>query len=336
MDSLVSGDKVEHPDYGYGEITLLVGSRAVVNFSGEKIEVDTEQLSATSRRKPPVIANPSLDGNGLISFRRAFEAVNIGVVPPDPGALRDLTIEGDASTREIGEWLSGAYTNGLCKAVFGFYGAGKSHFLHLAKMTALESGWVVSYLEFDPKAADPAKAHLVYQSLMANLEFPARANGDIAKGFTGLIREARESWERVRDLRLFRASPWFLKALEVLLYYPHSDDQDYLDACLWVAGDGGTFSVMRQLARDQGLRPGFVPAMPRTRETAEIYTMHLAVVAEMCRALGYQGLLLILDEAEHVRGYNVRRQERANNFFDLLARCAHRPVSGDAAPILND
>jgi hypothetical protein len=52
------------------------------------------------------------------------------------------------------------------------------------------------------------------------------------------------------------------------------------------------------------------------------------VVNEMCRALGYKGLLLVVDEAEHVRGYNVRRQERANNFFDLLARCAHRPLKG--------
>lgn len=30
------------------------------------------------------------------------------------------------------------------------------------------------------------------------------------------------------------------------------------------------------------------------------------------------------------------RQDRANNFFDILARCAHRPVVDDAPPLLND
>ena len=44
------------------------------------------------------------------------------------------------------------------------------------------------------------------------------------------------------------------------------------------------------------------------------------------RSLGYKGLALILDEAEHVRGYNVNRRERANNLFDLLSRAAHRPI----------
>jgi hypothetical protein len=45
---------------------------------------------------------------------------------------------------------------------------------------------------------------------------------------------------------------------------------------------------------------------------------------------------LILDEAEHVRGFNVRRRERANNFFDLPARAAHPPVPHDPPPFANE
>ena len=59
------------------------------------------------------------------------------------------------------------------------------------------------------------------------------------------------------------------------------------------------------------------------------------VLDEICRALGYKGLAIILDEAEHVRGYNVTRRERANVFFDLLARAAHRPVLNDTPPERN-
>src|SRR6266576_2052868 len=46
---------------------------------------------------------------------------------------------------------------------FGGYGTGKSHHLLLVKATALEHGWVTAFVEFDPKAADPAKPQLVYR-----------------------------------------------------------------------------------------------------------------------------------------------------------------------------
>ena len=75
--------------------------------------------------------------------------------------------------------------------------------------------------------------------------------------------------------------------------------------------------------------------MPVTKETGEIYIYHLCVIGEVCAALGYKGLLIILDEAEHVRGYNVKRRERANNLFDLLSLCSHRPLDG-ASPYLNE
>ena len=71
------------------------------------------------------------------------------------------------------------------------------------------------------------------------------------------------------------------------------------------------------------------------RETSEIYVYNLVVLNEICKALGYKGLLIILDEAEHVRGFSVLRKERANNLFELLARSAHLPL-GEGSPVLND
>jgi hypothetical protein len=47
-------------------------------------------------------------------------------------------------------------------------------------------------------------------------------------------------------------------------------------------------------------------------------------------------LALILDEAEHVRGYSVNRRDKANNLFDLLARAAHPPLPNDRPPARND
>ena len=37
-----------------------------------------------------------------------------------------------------------------------------------------------------------------------------------------------------------------------------------------------------------------------------------------------------------MRGFNVRRRERANNLFEFLARSAHLPDSNDDDPMMND
>src|SRR5262249_55051966 len=49
---------------------------------------------------------------------------------------------------------------------------------------------------------------------------------------------------------------------------------------------------------------------------------------EVLKELGYKGLAIIIDEAEHVRTYSLNRYTRANNFFDILSRCAHPPRKG--------
>ena len=322
------GIPVEHPEFGMGVVEEVLGNITRVNFFGEKIDVSCDELSANQSQ---IAAAVSKGRDNLetqrIEFRRAFEAINLGVVPPDPQQLIDLTIGGISTIGEIQGWLDGAASNGLCKAVFGYYGSGKSHYLNLLRCVALEMGWVVSYLEFDPKEADPAKPHLVYRNLMSALEFPEREDGTKTEGFFGFVKEVRDNWSSklIRHLKLLRSSPWFSRALEILINYPHSQDQEYQSSCNWLAGDFKSFDIINRLGRNKGYKYK-LPRMPVTKETAEIYVFHMAVLGELCRTLGYSGLLFILDEAEHVRSYNVKRKERANNFFDILARAAHRPT----------
>ena len=63
--------------------------------------------------------------------------------------------------------------------------------------------------------------------------------------------------------------------------------------------------------------------MPQTKDTGLLYAFQLVVLHEVLQALGYRGLALIIDEAKHVRTYSANRFIRANNFCDILARCAH-------------
>jgi hypothetical protein len=339
MEMFSAGDQVEHPDYGTGTIETILGSKALVKFfGGGRAQIEVDELQAPQEKASGVVAatidDPQSDRT---MFRRALEAVNLGAVPPDAPAIRDLTIEGNSTSRQVKRWLGNANKHGLCKVAFGYYGAGKSHYLHLAKAVALEAGWAVSYIEFDPKSADPAKPQLVYRALTEKLEFPAREDGSVIYGLRGLLREAWKEYARLKDLPLLRSSRWFSKGLETLRYCsPREDDEEFQTISLWLEGHSAFSTAVRKIARNYGVQAASIPAMPATLETAEIYVFHIAVLGELCRALGYRGLLLIIDEAEHVRGFNVKRRERANTFFDILARSAHVPLPTDPPPRLND
>lgn len=333
--SLAVGTLVEHPEFGPGKICDLLGSNVVVDFYGEKIDCHIGELATKEDFSPGVKCDTDVTSKDKVAFRRGFEAVNLGVVPPDSPSLIEMSIGGSIITDEVREFLNEANYSGLCKVVFGEYGTGKSHYLNLVKATAQQTGWVVSYLEFDPKAVDPAKPHLVYREIMANLSFPKREDGSVTSGFHGLIKEIRKQWYLFRELPYLKRNPWFRYGLEALQFHPHNEAPDYLSACSWLSGGSvlltGPGSI-RTLARGTSVKPTMIPNMPKVKETGEIYVYHLVVVNEICRALGYKGLLIILDEAEHVRGFSVLRRERANSLFELLARSAHLPLVVGAPP----
>jgi len=332
------GDLVEHIDFGPGKVTEVLGTKAIVDFFGEEIECDTNELTLKEESGPRVLGNLKQANNDRVAFRKAFEAVNLGVVPPDSSSLMEMSIEGDRIASDIRHGLDNQPQKGFCKVVFGNYGTGKSHYLHLASVIARKSGWVVSYLEFDPKTVDPAKPYLVYREIMSRLKFPDREDGSATNGFRDFIKETKNNWGKIRDLPMLKASPWWRYGLETIMFFPHNEEPEYVSACDWLAGQSvpitGSGSI-RALARSTNINPRIIPNMPKVRETSEIYVFHLVVVNEICKALGYKGLLIILDEAEHVRGFNVTRREKANNFFHLLARTAHLPLQEDP-PILND
>lgn len=330
------GDEVEHPEYGVGTVRQALGDVILVEFFGEEIDVPRRELTLRAGYKPGVAPPLSVDQDA-IRFRQAFEALNLGVVPGNPTELIYLTIGGERIASDTAGRLEVAASKGFCETVFGYYGAGKTHYLQLVKAIALRYGWVTAFLEFDPKAADPAKPHLVYAGLTAGLSFPLRENSETpTEGFFGFVKEIRARWPEIKRGKYMSRSPWFLNALQTITHYPHNEDQDYLDAIGWLSGQATSLQVVRRLAKNTG-EPGLVvPNMPRTKEVADIYVFHLVVLHEICRGLGYKGLLLIVDEAEHVRGFNVRRRERATNFFDILARAAHPPILDDPPPYSNE
>lgn len=323
-----AGALVEHTEFGPGKVLAVLGDNATVDFFGETLDVNVTELvtrtNGSAAAAVPATNEPTTD----LAFRRSFEAVNLGVVPADPEQLVKLTIGGNEVSDSIRGVLRDAPKKGASRVFMGYYGSGKSHHLRLVKAIALSEGWVTASLELDPKAADPAKPSSVYQELMAGLEFPMRADGTRSEDFFDLIKEMRDNWIKVRSLRYFRGSPWFSKGLEALQYLSHRrDDQEYVSAVSWLAGQVKQISAIRSATWRAGHRDT-IPSMPQSKDTGLLYAYHFVVIHEVLQALGYRGLAIIIDEAEHVRTYSANRYVRANNFFDVLARCAHRPRPG--------
>lgn len=330
------GAQIEHPEFGTGTVLSVLGEEAEVDFFGEVLSVKTSELISLARPAPKGIAANTPMSEDALAFRQAFEAVNLGVIPSAPERLIGLTIDGKKEQTKISGWLDRAPTEGLCKVFFGAYGTGKSHHLQLVKATALEHGWVTAFVEFDPKAADPAKPQLVFRELMLGLEFPKRDDGSRTRDYFGLVKEIRDHWAKVSSGHLFKRSSWFLESFHILQASAHSDEEEYRQAMSWLPAFSKDATALKALARRSGISPKLLPKMPISKETSDVYVFHLVVLNEVCQSLGYKGLALILDEAEHVRGYNVTRRNKANNLFDLLARAAHRPLPHDTRPARND
>ena len=317
--------EVEHLEFGFGRVVAVLGDIATVDFFGEELDVDVDELqprlNSTGTALPPQGAQSVTD----LAFRKVFEAVNLGVVPSDPQRLVDLTISGQEMAEEIANLLKEAHLTGICRIYMGYYGSGKSHHLSVVKSVALRDGWVTASLELDPKAADPAKPATVYQALMSELEFPHRADGSRSVDFFDLVKEIRNNWVRISTLPYVKRSPWFGQGLKALLYLTHRRDvAEYVSAVNWLAGQVKQIGTIRSLSWRAGFKDK-IPSMPQNKNTGVVYAYNLVVLHEIVKALGYKGLAIIIDEAEHVRTYSVNRYLRANNFFDVLARCAHLP-----------
>ena len=84
------GTEVEHLEFGVGRIVSIFGDIATVNFFGEALDVEIDELTlrleASANALPPQGAQAITD----LAFRKVFEAVTLGVVPADPQRLVDL------------------------------------------------------------------------------------------------------------------------------------------------------------------------------------------------------------------------------------------------------
>lgn len=322
-----TGNRVYHNEYGDGKVTNVFGGYATVVFFGESINVKVDELRNVKQKVSAAVRETTFDEQSTSDFRQAFETVNLGVVPANPKQIVKLTIGGEKIAEKISKILSKHQTQGISNCFLGYYGSGKSHHLQLVKSIAIQEGWVTSLVELDPKGVDPARPSTVYQEIISKLEFPSRLDGKQNLDFFDLVKEIRDNWIEIKKLKYLQQSPWFERGFSVLVKRPHHrHDQVYSTGINWLSGQNKNVNAIRA-ARVYGDKWDRIPPMPQTLRSGYVYAFHLVVINEILRFLGYKGLLLILDEVEHIRGYSKKRKEHGKHFIHTLKSCALNCVS---------
>ncbi len=261
-----------------------------------------------------------------LSFRQALEAFNMGVVPADPYHLYNLTIGGLEAARSIRGLL--ASEGSLSRVYMGYYGAGKSHHLRLVESVALEEGWVVAGVEVDAKDSDPAKGSRFYKALVSGLAFPRSPDGHRNEGYLDLITEIRSKWPQVSKVRELRHCPWFGPGMEAICNVADPRKApDFLGAVQWLFGQIPQHGAFNRLVQ-QHSAAGRVPILPTTYDTSVFHVHFLVVLSAVLRSLGYRGLAIVIDEAEHVRRFGGMRLLQARNLLELMLRTARTSVKG--------
>ena len=276
--------------------------------------------------------------------RRVLERLREGLY--DPLAVRLLTAQHEALDARLDADLQRLQAgNSVHLCVCGAYGQGKSHTLTYMREYALEQGYVVSAINLDPREAPLHQFRQVYRALLESLTFPAGTDGSSPRPALAAVWQA---WARAQALPAMDPST----ALAALL----PADMPHPFKAILVALAQTTVPVpaeRRTLQRYRDYRPTVFPttlqrallgeAVPVMRlrpalkyrqvpfyqqqslalHGDEPFLRMLQSLPELFYRMGYQGWVLLFDEAEAMM--QVRTPLRAHS-YRILHRLLYPPV----------
>lgn len=340
------GDTVHHQDWGRGRVLGFVrGGRILrVEFDEmpgtpweiprEEIEFPrSEQSRAGSTRKkrtptskknagtPPLESTPkeAVPESATTTAHQAIEALRLGVVPSFH--LDTYTVGRDVELYVILRDLESATENGGLRVVLGDYGTGKTHFLEMAELLALETGFLAARATLDSREVEANRPRRIFHQLARGIRYPDDPNLE-RRGLKPLLRKA------AADVNLLRRwnrkhhpdyHPYLGPALFYTAVLPAIEGSDELEERLvdWIEGSevASNMELEDKLRRTTatGVR---LYALKDFRTVTHLYTLLLGGIAELARQVGYKGLAIMIDEAEF---YSVLRG-RDRTFSDILFR----------------
>jgi hypothetical protein len=261
------------------------------------------------------------------------QALRAGVVPKQ--GLRHIQV---GRAREIEEMVRDveriADGGAAIRFVIGEYGSGKTFFMNLVRLIALEKGLVVMFADLAPDRrlhASGGQARGLYAEMARNLSTRTKPDGgamaSVVERFVGQAAqdaEARgvQAGTVIRErLAHFEELTGGFEFSEVVRRYwegHETDDEELKSSALrWLRGE---FATRTDARKALGVR-GIV-------DDANVYD-HLKLMAEFVRAAGYKGLLVGLDEMVNL--FKLTSSQARNANYEQILRILNDVLQGSAA-----
>ena len=314
--------------------------------------------TAAAPTRPSLDRAPALDRT--VEHRiaaRTVEAMRLGVVPDDD--LESYTVGRGAELSLIEHDLDTAdQQGGAVRAFLGDYGAGKTHLLELVQRHALARGFLTARATLDPTEVPPSHPKRVYRARVRSLRYPDRSTEEDA-GLRPLIARAAADPAALQAAGV-HVSPGLtpddaLAAGRHLYLAPAlayaktlggpdlagrirgvgpAETESAVEACWdllmdWLEGHPtlATQDIDTQLARLPGAHPRVYSLMDY-RPWSRIYGYLLSGLSAAARAVGYRGLVVLLDEAEFYALLSAENRSFARHLFKAWAFAAVGAAGG--------
>jgi hypothetical protein len=267
-----------------------------------------------------------------------LQSLRAGVVPRI--GLQHIQVGRKDEVAAILKDLETVTQGGACmRFIIGRYGAGKSFFLNLTRIVALEKKFVVAQADITPDRrlyATGSQARSLYSELMHNLASHTKPDGGalpgiVEKWVSGLDYDMRS--KGACDADILKAIPEKLAVLQDMVsgydfalvvrkYFEGfltNNDAQMASAIRWLRAEYSTKTEARQ---DLGIRSII--------DDQGIYD-YLKLLAAFVRMAGYSGLLVNLDEMgvlSHRLNSSQARYANYEMILRMLNDCLQGSVSG--------
>ncbi len=260
-----------------------------------------------------------------------IQALSAGVVPRV--GLRHIQV---GRSGEIASLLRDvdriADTGSALRFIIGEYGAGKTFFLNLVRMIALERKLVTIHADLAPDRrihATGGQARGLYAEALRNLSTRVKPDGGalagvVEKFVTECVKEGEQRTipiEQVVDERLANIQEMvsgYDFAAVIKTYWRASEEGDEerkVAALRWIRGEYSTKTEARQAL---GVRTII--------DDADIYD-GIRLLAAFVRQAGYAGLMVVLDEMVNL--YKLQSAQARNQNFEQILRIVNDVLQGN-------
>ena len=274
-----------------------------------------------------------INGTDNFYLRRAVERLREGLF--DPLGVQWLT-SGEEKLNRLFDQGAKAVEKGLPShlCICGAYGQGKSHSLTFLKQRALNNGFVVSYINLDPRQIPFHNLRQVYRALMAAMTFPNGENSFARvwkKGAAQWLDQPENRDKTVQDLipeempHRFRAilAAMTLKNMAVpahkrkLKKHARFKPREFS----WILKNallGKDIPVRRLQAVFHYRQVPFYKDHSLVCHDPEQYLAMITGLAQLFRTMGFNGWMVLFDEGESIGQTRITSRSRSYEFLHKI------------------